>query len=240
MLPECKWIRACLAKCSPEILNVFPWDPDWSWYLVHIFSLVFGQSIGTGIPGFSIESLSKLAVICWCIWRAGNYRVFQKSPPTASSVAVQAESQWMEMSRVLCPDCSSSVSSSRASSPSISWTPHPSNSVKIDCDASWKASYQMGFAGIVVCSHTSMLLDGRRVDISAPSALLCEALALHEVRSMAKSLQFSDIQTSTSHCVSLSLLHHGNVGWLYKIPDLLHLSFVSRLSLFHFTQFQLL
>ncbi|KAG5563058.1 hypothetical protein RHGRI_005715 [Rhododendron griersonianum] len=101
--------------------------------------------------------------------------------PIDSSVAILADGHWKEMSKALNPDKSLVKPHSRASNPISAWSPPPSGSIKINCDASWKA-------GIVVRNHTGMLLDGRRVSISGPSALSCEALALRKACLMGKPL----------------------------------------------------
>ncbi|KAG5567314.1 hypothetical protein RHGRI_002769 [Rhododendron griersonianum] len=78
------------------------------------------------------------------------------------------------MSKALNPDKSLLKPHSRASNPVSAWSRPPSGSIKINCNASWNAGSHSGFVGIVVCNHTGMLLDGRRVSISGPSALSCE------------------------------------------------------------------
>ncbi|KAE9444751.1 hypothetical protein C3L33_23351, partial [Rhododendron williamsianum] len=109
------------------------------------------------------------------------------------------------MSKALNPDKSLLKPHSRASNPVSGWSPPPSGSIKINCNASWNAGSHSGFAGIVVCNHTGMLLDGRRVSISGPSALSCEALALRKSCLMGKALHLSGIQVENDnkHLITL-------------------------------------
>ncbi|KAG5567312.1 hypothetical protein RHGRI_002767 [Rhododendron griersonianum] len=67
------------------------------------------------------------------------------------------------MSKALSPDKSLLKPHSRASNPVSAWSPPPSGSIKINRDVSWNAGSHSSFAGIVVCNHTGVLLEGRRL-----------------------------------------------------------------------------
>lgn len=109
------------------------------------------------------------------------------------------------MSKALSPDKSLLKPHSRASNPVSAWSPPPSGSIKINRDVSWNAGSHSSFAGIVVCNHTGVLLEGRRVSISGPSALSCEALALRKACLMGKALHLSGIQVENDnkHLITL-------------------------------------
>lgn len=154
-------------------------------------------------------TLSRAAMLGWCIWKARNEFIFQSLPVVAKNIALRMEQAWEEFNSLMInPTANASGNAIPSGSETKRWKPPEKGKFKFNCDASWNKTTGEGFGAVVLRNHTGDLVDGKKFKVtgtSGTSALACEAMALREACFMAAALKLQDVQIESDNKELISL-----------------------------------
>ncbi|XP_057445027.1 uncharacterized protein LOC130737292 [Lotus japonicus] len=148
------------------------------------------------------EDFAIFSLTLWAIWKGRNRVIFQHEAPNTEATIRQLSLLIHNLSNTKPVIIKERMSSDRSTFNDRPWRPPLPRMLKLNVDASWKASSPLCSIGIAVRDEAGLLVAGSASKAFSHSALMAEALAFREAIILAHNMGWSEIEVE-SDCLPL-------------------------------------